>query len=222
MLGALLIIYILTGCGDYGSDSHSVATDNYLIRGGHRTVTLDDFNKAFEIVRAAYSHKALKKKDLCRDAKYRLLSELTEQTVILERADELNIVISDSELDEAIARIKGDYEDDFFEKILLERAISYNLWKKELSNRLLIEKVVKEELKKNIAITSEDISSYYEKYYSGDIGKVDLKSDRDLNEKIVRQVRIKKIEEAYKPWIDSLRKRYPVKINKKEWDKING
>jgi hypothetical protein len=33
-------------------------------------------------------------------------------------------------------------------------------------------------------------------------------------------LRRKKAEEAYKPWIENLRKKYLIEINKKEWEKI--
>ena len=225
MFGALLIIYILTGCGDYGSDSHSAPGDNYLIRVGDRVATTVDFNRAFEIVKAAYSHNALQEPDSCRGAKLRLLSQLIEEMIILERAKELNIGISDSEVEEAVAQIKGDYDDNAFEQTLLEQAVSYHLWEKQLERRLLIEKVVERELKENVAITPEDISNYYEKHYNGHGGQSDLsggpdKADGDLNRIIVKQLRRKKAEEAYKPWIENLRKKYLIEINKKEWGKI--
>lgn len=224
--GVFLIICTLAGCGDYGSDSHSVPGDNYLIRVGDSVTTTVEFNRAFEIVKTAYSHNALQEPDFCREAKLRLLSQLIEEMIILERAKELNIGISDSELDEAVAQIKGDYDDNAFEQTLLEHAVSYHLWKKELGRRLLIEKVVERELKEHVEITPEDISSYYKKHYNGlggpsggPSGGQD-KADGDLNRMIVKQLRRKKVEEAYKPWIENLRKKYLVEINKKEWGKI--
>ena len=223
--GVFLIICTLAGCGDYGSDSHSVPSDNYLIRVGDRVATTVDFNRAFEIVKAAYSHNALQEPDFCSGAKLRLLSQLIEEMIILERAKELNIGIADSELDEAVAQIKGDYDDNAFEQTLLEHAVSYHLWEKQLERRLLIEKVVERELKENVVITPEDISNYYEKHYNGHGGQSALsagpdKADGDLNRIIVKQLRRKKAEEAYKPWIENLRKKYLIEINKKEWGKI--
>ena len=223
--GVFLIICSLAGCGDYGSDSHSAPGDNYLIKVGDGVATTVDFNRAFEIVKTAYSHNALQEPDFCRRAKLQLLSQLIEEMIILERAKELNIGISDSEVDEAVAQVKGDYDDNAFEQTLLEHAVSYHLWEKELERRLLIEKVVEKELKEHIVITPEDISSYYEKHYNGHGGQLDLSADPDkadgyLNRIIVKQLRRKKVEEAYKPWIENLRKKYLIEINKKEWEKI--
>ncbi|MDI6687399.1 MAG: SurA N-terminal domain-containing protein [Desulfobacterales bacterium] len=226
MFGALLIIYILAGCGDSGHDSHSMPGDNYLIKVGDRVATTVDFNRAFEIIKTAYSYNALQEPDSCMEAKLRLLSQLIEEMIILERAKELNIEISDSELNEAVARIKGDYDDNAFEQILLEQAVSYNLWEKELGKRLLIEKVVEKELREHVVITPEDISNYYEKHYSGHEGpsalsEVPNKADSDLNRIIVKELRRQKAEEAYKPWIENFRKKYLIEINKKEWEKIS-
>ncbi|MDO9567675.1 MAG: SurA N-terminal domain-containing protein [Candidatus Desulfaltia sp.] len=226
MFGALLIVCFLAGCGDYGSNSHSAPSDNYLIKVGDGVVTTVDFNSAFEIIRTAYSHNALQEPDSCREPKLRLLSQLIEEMIILERAKELNIKISDSELDKAVTRIKEDYDDNAFDQILLEQAVSYNLWEKELGKRLLIEKVVERELKEHVVITPEDISNHYEKHYNRHNGPSALsgapdKADDDLNKIIVKELRRKKVEDAYKPWIENLRKKYMIEINKKEWDKIS-
>lgn len=226
IFGALLIVCFLAGCGDYGSNSHSAPSDNYLIKVGDSVVTTVDFNSAFEIIRTAYSHNALQEPDFCREPKLRLLSQLIEEMIILERAKELNIKISDSELDKAVARIKEDYDDNAFDQILLEQAVSYNLWEKELGKRLLIEKVVERELKEHVVITPEDISNHYEKHYNGHNGPSALsdapdKADDDLNKIIVKDLRRKKVEDAYKPWIENLRKKYLIEINKKEWKKIS-
>jgi len=39
---------------------------------------------------------------------------------------------------------------------------------------------------------------------------------------IIRNLRRKKIEQAYKPWIKELQKKYIIEINKVQWKKIIG
>ena len=44
----------------------------------------------------------------------------------------------------------------------------------------------------------------------------------DLNEIIIRNLRRKKLEEAYASWIKELKKKYLLDINRVQWEKIVG
>jgi len=213
----LLTVCVLTSC----PKPESKDQDEYLIRVGERVVTVLDFQKAFEIAEAAYPHNVLQDSSALQDAKKRLLNQMTEEMVLLERAKELGVSILESEVDKNIAEIKSDYPEGVFEEILLEYAVSYESWKKGLKTRMLIEKLIEKELSARIVITADDISRYYEKYYKASNVKPDSANrSKDLNEKIVKHLRRKKIEEIYKSWIEKIHKRFYIEINEKQWEKI--
>ncbi len=156
-----------------------------------------------------------------REARLSLLNQLIEQMIILERAVEQNIGISDSEVEEIIAGIKKDYPEGEFDKTLLEYAISYQSWKGALKNRLLIEKVIAEELEEKVVITPESISEYYERNYERFFLNSDSKEiSANINEFIVKHLRMEKVEEAYKDWIKELKKNYKIEINRDRWEEI--
>ena len=218
ILTALLVLCALSGCAE-PEDKHGNA---YLIRVGERITTIDNFNMAFEIVRAAYSYNALKSSANLKKARLNLLNQLVEQMIILERAGEQNICISDSEVEEVIEEIKKDYPEGEFDKTLLEYAISYQSWKEALKNRLLIEKVIIAELEEKVVITPESISEYYEKNYDRFFLNFGSKEDSaNMNEFIIKHLRKENAEEAYNGWIKKLRKNYKIEINKEQWEKIN-
>lgn len=213
----LLTVCFLVSCPKPGTKDQ----DEYLIRVGERVVTVHDFHKAFEIAEAAFPHNALQDTSALKDAKKRLLNQMTEEMVLLERAKELGFSILDSEVDKKIAEIKNDYPEGVFEEILLEYAVSYESWKKGLKTRMLIEKLVEKELSAQIVITADDISRYYEQNYKTSKFKPDLANrSKDLNEKIVKHLRRKKIEKIYKSWIEKIHKRFHIEINEKQWEKI--
>ena len=213
----LLTVCFLTSC----AKPESKDQDEYLIRIGERVVTVLDFNKAFEIAEAAFPHNVLQDSSALKEAKKRLLNQMTEEMVLLERAKELGVSILESEVDKNIAAIKSDYPEGVFEEILLEYAVSYESWKKGLKTRMLIEKLIQKELSAQIVITADDISRYYEENYKASNFKPDLESrSKDLNEKIVKHLRRKKIEEIYKSWIEKIHKRFYIEINEKQWEKI--
>ncbi|MBU4258580.1 MAG: SurA N-terminal domain-containing protein [Desulfobacteraceae bacterium] len=217
LLAALLILSILSGC----ADPEDRLVDEYLIRVGKRITTIDDFKRTFEIVKAAYSHNALKSSAYLREARLSLLNQLVEQMIILERAREQNIGISDSEVEEVIAGIKKDYPEGEFDKTLLEYAISYQSWREALKNRLLIEKVIAEELEEKVVITPGIISEYYERNYDRFFLNSGSKEDSaNINEFIIKHLRKEKVEEAYKDWIKELKKNYKIEINRERWEEI--
>jgi len=213
----LLTVCVLTSC----PKPESKDQDEYLIRIGERVVTVLDFHKAFEIAEVAFPHNVLQDSSALKDAKIRLLNQMTEEMVLLERAKELDISILESEFEKNVAEIKSDYPEGVFEEILLEYAVSYESWKKGLKTRMLIEKLIEKELSAQIVITADDISRYYDKNYKASNFKLDsVNRSKDLNEKIVKHLRRKKIEEIYKSWIEQIHKRFSIEINEKQWEKI--
>jgi hypothetical protein len=83
----LLFLLTLTGC----ADSESNVEDHYLVRVGNRSVSVLEFNEAFEIAKTSYAHQIRNKPDDLRKAQLRLLSQMTIELIVLERAHELGI-----------------------------------------------------------------------------------------------------------------------------------
>jgi len=219
LIVSLLLFYVVAGCMDSGSNPD----DEHLIRVSDRVLTVLEFNRAFEISKTAYPHNLRHEPDNLKEAQLRLLNQLMVEMIILERAEELSLIISDEEIEKAVADIKSDYPEDSFEKTLLEFAVSYESWKARLKNRLLMEKVVDSELKNQIVITPEDIAAYYEKNVRDQKPGMDSETEiEDINEMMIKHLRQQKTEEAYKKWIKELKQRYPIEINSIQWEKISG
>lgn len=219
LIGFLSIIYTLAGC----ADSESKDGDEYFIRVGDSVITVFDFNRAFEIAKASYSHSAMQQPAALREAQLRFVKQMTEELILLERAKDIGIKMTDAEIKKAIEDIKRDYPENVFDQILLEYAVPYQSWEKGLENRLLMEKVIAKELGDQIVVTPDDVSKYYEAHHKNDNLTPDMKEvSKDINETMIKNLRRKKIEEAYKPWIEKLQKEYIIEINKTQWKKIIG
>jgi len=218
-VGFLSIIYTLAGC----ADSKSKDGDKFFIRVGDSTITVSDFNRAFEIAKASYSHNAMQQPDTAREAQLRFVKQMTEEMILLERAKDIGIKITEAELQKAVEDIKQNYPENVFDQVLLEYAVPYPSWEKRLEVRLLMEKVVAKELGDQILVTPDDISKYHEAHHKNDNLTAGMKEEsKDVNETIIRNLRRKKIEEAYTPWIKKLQKEYIIEINKTQWKKIIG
>ncbi len=209
----------MAGCSDFEHKQRN----EYFIKVGDRTITVADFNKAFEIAKNAYPQNRIQRPDVNREVRFRLIQQLTEEMILLERAEELGITITDSQVEKALRDIKKDYPDNVFQEILLEYAIPYQSWKEGLKTRLLMEKVITQELGDKIEITHDDISKYYEEHFKDDNTSPDVKAvSKDINNIIIKILRKEKMEKAYASWIKKLKNKYAVKINKKELEKMTG
>ncbi len=219
LIGFLWCGFTLAGC----SDVKQKQRDEYFIKVGDRIITVGDFNRAFEIAKAAYPHNRIQQPDAIREARLRLIHQMTEEMILLERAEELGITITDSEIEKAFEDIKGDYPDNVFQNMLLEYAVPYHSWKMGLKTRLLMEKVVTKELGDQVEVTPDDISRYYEEHFKDDNTTSDVKAvSKDINNIIIKILRREKMEKAYAPWIKKLKKKYTVEINKVQLEKTAG
>ncbi len=217
LIGILWGVFVLGGCSDFKGPQKEA----YLIRVGESVMTVKDFKQAFELAKIAYPHDSEQDAASSEKIHLQLLKQMTERMIIMERARELGIKISDSEINAAVADIKSDYPEGEFEKTLLESAIHYDSWKQELKIRLLMEKVVAAELDKAIEITSEDIASYRAEGEGKDETASDGTGTADGDEEaMVKNVYRKKTETAYQSWLRKLQEKYTIEINKAEWTKI--
>jgi len=216
LIGPISFLFLFSGCGEKGSG----LGNEVLIRVGDRVVTVLDFNEAFEISKIAFDSTSEQADDL-REAQLRLLNELILEVILLERADEIGISVTDSELEKAVAAIKSDYPPGEFEETLLEFAVSYDTWESRLKTRLTMEKVIEKELENRITITPEDIAEYYKKNFQGKKDESDsTPAAGDINEIIVKQLRREKAEESYETWIEELKTKYEIEINNEQWEKM--
>lgn len=219
LIWPIFLLFFLPGCGQNGSDLGK----EVLIRVDDKVVTALDFNEAFEIAKTAYTHNIKEQPEELRKAQLRVLNQLIVELVLLERAEELGISVTDVELNKAVTRIKSDYPEGEFEEALLEFAVSYDSWESRLKTRLTMEKVIDEELMNRISITPEDIAEYYKKNYQGQRPETDSpQTSEDINESIVKQLRSEKAEKDYKSWIEDLKQKYAIEINSEQWEKITG
>jgi SurA-like N-terminal domain len=218
ILWVILVVWVgFFGC----SDTNKPVTPEVLIQVNDSVITVDIFDRAMEIAMADFPSNMKIEAGLLTDTRLRILNQLTERLILLERARELNIQVGDAELEGVVASIKSDYPRGEFEQVLLEQAVSFNQWKADLRIRLLMEKVVDHELSPRINITPEEISDYYETHYKTSGSDTDKETDVSRIEAIiVQQVRNSKKEALYRDWMTGLEKQYTINVNQAAWDRM--
>ena len=209
---------------------NSEPADAYLVRVGGRTLTVAEFNEVFEISKTAYSHSDTMDPQVAADIKLRLLNQLIEEMILLEKADALGITVSDGELESEVAKIKADYPEGVFDEMVLEAAVSFEAWKKRLGMQLLARKFIQAELEAKITITADEVARYYAQQFPGDTrgeaGEQVSKPGPDerppavTDAMILRMLKNQKVQAAYAEWMKANRRSVTIDINSRQWEKI--
>jgi len=95
-----------------------------------------------------------------------LLNEMLEELVIKDRADRLNITISDTELKDAVGRLKLQYgitSDEAFDASLKEAGLTRPQMEARLRETLLTNKVFSRELRSRSELTDKELKARYER-----------------------------------------------------------
>ena len=214
----LFLLISLAGC----ETRQPELSDSWLIRVGSSVATVSQFNDTLRIAMVAYDRDALEEDTEFQTICKQVLSQMTDEMAILERARELDLRISTGELEHAVAEFKKDYPGEAFETLLIEHAVSAVQWEKGLHRSLLMEKVVERELYAAIDISPEDVTAYYNRHFVEKEGdKEPEAADREtINRRIVSQLRKEKAQGVFAAWMGALKKQYAIDINIGEWRKI--
>src|SRR5687767_793805 len=94
--------------------------------------------------------------------KLALLNEMIAQELVLAKARELKIEISDTEIDTAYAEAKKNITEDQFQKELASRSLTPADMRESLRRDMLANKVMEREVIGKIAVTDDDIKRFYE------------------------------------------------------------
>jgi len=93
--------------------------------------------------------------------KEEVLSQLIEEKVMLQRARELALAVSDAEIEARIGEIKKDYNNGSFSSLFSNGGISYAAWRQALQKRMLLEKVIVHDVNEKIQVTDEEAELYF-------------------------------------------------------------
>ena len=155
---ALFLVSACTNSSETGTGGEVV------IQVDNRVLTLTEFNQFFEPLRMSYPNGQGAAAKVVREARLRFLLQLLEEMIILRRADELDLYVSDQEIEQAVGNVKKDYDQESFETVFMKQTVSLETWKERLKRQILVEKVIRRELVEQISITPEEIRDYYDKH----------------------------------------------------------
>ncbi len=210
----VLFIIVCMGCSEPEKEKPVV----FIIKSRLISISESDFFDELDLKKSAYPYKITENPLEYNEMVMNLVNMLTEEVLLLSAAVDHGVVVTEDEVKAAEVEFKKDYPENSFDKMLLENAISYSLWKKRLKTNLIIDKLIDQEIRNKIEISSEELVEFYKKYNmeaAQDTKKKNKEPKKNIDEnELVFVLRMQKMENEYQTWIKALELKYPVEINK--------
>ncbi len=92
-----------------------------------------------------------------------ILDELVNSEILLERANKMNLVASDAEVEDKFTESKSPYTEEEFQKKLKETGLTVDDLRSDIRRQLSIQKLLNREVVAKISVTDQDISDFYNK-----------------------------------------------------------
>jgi peptidyl-prolyl cis-trans isomerase SurA len=93
--------------------------------------------------------------------KLRILEELINSEVLLQRAREMNLMATDAEVEQKFAETKAPLTEEEFERKLQASGLTVEDLKSEIRRQLSIQKLLNREVAAKINVTDQDIANFY-------------------------------------------------------------
>jgi peptidyl-prolyl cis-trans isomerase SurA len=93
--------------------------------------------------------------------KLSILGELVNSEILLERANKMNLVATDAEVEDKFTESKSPYTEEEFQRKLKESGLSVDDLKSDIRRQLSIQKLLNREVVAKISITDQDIADFY-------------------------------------------------------------
>lgn len=152
LLYALPAVLVLAGC-QKAPPANVAATVN------NRPITYGEVDRIYQAQLSAAGERA--SDDLMTIQKLEVLRTLIENEIMLQRAEKLGLLATESEVDAKFNELKAPYTQEEFQKQLDARKMTASELKAQLRRQLSIQKLDNREITSKITITDKEITDFY-------------------------------------------------------------
>jgi len=156
---ALLMTVLVAACRSTPASAPAPSANAWAVVNGHE-ITRDEVEKAYR--RAAPTPGQQLSEEEAYTAKLNLLNELIVQDLLLAKARELKVELTDTELENAYNEAKKNIPDAAFQQELKTRNLTAEDMRDDLRRNLLAQKVVEKEITAKAAVTDSEITAFFE------------------------------------------------------------
>jgi peptidyl-prolyl cis-trans isomerase SurA len=151
--GVLILSAALVGC-DRSAPANVAATVN------GRAITYAQLDKQFQAQFAGAGGEP-SSGDQAQIQKLEVLRTLIDNEIMLQRAEKLSLMASDTDVDAKFNELKAPYTQEEFQKQLDARKMTVEELKAQLRRDLSVQKLFNKEITSQITITDKDITDFY-------------------------------------------------------------
>src|SRR5262249_6596747 len=123
-------------------------------------MTNQELDKAYQSNYAQQTEGA--SEDQTMSQKLDLLNSLINNEIMLQRAEQLGLNATDSDVDAEISKMRAPYTKEEFEKQLSDRHMTLDDLKAQKRRQLTIDKLINKEITSKVIITDADVKAFYE------------------------------------------------------------
>jgi peptidyl-prolyl cis-trans isomerase SurA len=149
----LALCACLSGCssGSHGSDVMAKVNGHAISRA--------EVEKYYENQSAGAPQKPTGEQE--ESLRLNILKQLIDQEIMMQRAEKLNLVATDDEVDRKLNELKAPYTQEQFEQKMKDSHMTLDDLKRDLRRNLTIDKVLNKEITSKINITDKEITDFY-------------------------------------------------------------
>jgi len=127
-----------------------------------RAVTLAIFEEKYKKFTIRFHAPGASTPTALKELKMGFLNKLIETELLLQQADMRGLTVSEEELDREIEQLKLDYPKDTLNEALDTIGVKLEEWKEDHREKLLIDKLIQQEIDSVIHVSEDDIREHYE------------------------------------------------------------
>jgi peptidyl-prolyl cis-trans isomerase SurA len=151
-LPLLPALFVLSAC-------HKAPPPNVAATVNNRPITFDEVDRVYKAQLSTPGEQS--SEDLSQIQKLEVLRTLIENEIMLQRAEKLGLMATESEVDAKFNELKAPYTQEEFQKQLEARKMTAPELKAQIRRDLSVQKLINREITSKISISDKEISDFY-------------------------------------------------------------
>jgi peptidyl-prolyl cis-trans isomerase SurA len=157
VLASIVVAVTVAGCRSTPPPPPTVPADTWAVVNGHE-IKRDQVESAYR--RTHDTNQTLSDEEAL-TAKLSLLNDLIVQDVLLTKARELKIELTDTEIDKAFTDAKSNMPEAAFQEELKRRNVSAEEMRDSLRRELLTQKLIEREVGSKVAVSEQEVTDFF-------------------------------------------------------------
>jgi peptidyl-prolyl cis-trans isomerase SurA len=156
--GPLAALLVIAACRSTPSTTPAAVTaDTYAVVNG-RSITRDDVEKSFR--RTSNPAQTLSSEEAT-VARMGILDELIMEEVLISKANEVKVEVTEKDVDTAYAEAKKNITDEAYQQELTKRNLTTTDMRDRLRRELIAQKVLDREVTSKVNVTDQEVTDFF-------------------------------------------------------------